>query len=147
MIPEQPDIDLNNTGQNIEEIRILIFNIMDVCLGIDMDWISGIFKPDKIKHRNYDFFRFHEKVLFRQKNIKYESPMMLLLKNEPFPTGVIIDRPEDINVPVPVNLIHPLPYLIEKNKADSPVWSVAVIDKKIVLLVDADRLIAGKTVT
>ena len=118
---------------------------MGVWLGIDMEQISGILEPDDNQYLNYDFFQFHEKILFRKKNIKYISPMMLLLKNTAPPTGVIIDQPDDINVQIPVNTIHPLPYLIEKTGKDSPVWSAAIIDKKIVLLVDADRLADGKT--
>jgi len=141
-----PKTGISAQNPDFEKIRILVFNIMDVWLGIDMDQISGIFKPDNIKDRNYDFFWFHEKVLFRKENIKYESPMMLLLKTEKIPIGVIIDRPDDINVSVPVNNIHLLPYLIEKSGKNSPVWSVTIINRKIVLLIDADRLAAGKTI-
>ena len=71
---------------------------------------------------------------------------MLLLKNTEPPTGVIIDQPDDINVQIPVNTIHLLPYLIEKTGKDSPIWSAVIIDNKIILLVDADKLAAGKTV-
>ncbi|QTA82107.1 CheW-like domain-containing protein [Desulfonema limicola] len=139
--------EISSPEPGFEEIRIIIFNIMDIWFGIDMDQISGILQPDNNKDRNYDFFWFHEKLLFRKKNIKYKSPMMLLLKAGKFSTGVLIDQPDDINVPIPVNTIYPLPYLIEISAKNSPLWGVAIIDKKIVLLVDADRLAAGKTIS
>lgn len=61
--------EISSPEPGFEEIRIIIFNIMDIWFGIDMDQISGILQPDNNKDRNYDFFWFHEKLLFRKKTL------------------------------------------------------------------------------
>lgn len=127
-----------------EEIRILIFNIMGVNLGMDMEQISEMHKPDQIrehiKEQNIKIPWFHEKVLFRKQPVIYKSPVILFIKKNDKTFGIIIDQPDDINVSVSVNSICPLPPLIEAVSRSGPIWGVTVKQGKIILLVDSYKL-------
>ncbi len=126
---------------NFEEIHILVFNIMGVNLGMDMEQISEMCEPDQVKERDFEIFWFHEKLLFRKYPGEYKSPVVLLVKDEDKTSGLIIEQPDDINVPVPIDSICPLPPLIEAVIRSGPIWGVTMKQGKIILLVDSYKLL------
>ncbi|MCP4352381.1 MAG: hypothetical protein GY795_43535 [Desulfobacterales bacterium] len=127
------------TDIGFEEIRILVFSIMGVNLGMDMEQISEMCEPDQVRERDFEIFRFHDKLLFREDPGEYESPVVLLVKDET--SGLIIEQPDDINVPVPIDSICPLPPLIEAVIRSGPIWGVTINQGKIILLVDSYKLL------
>ncbi len=124
----------------VEEIRIIVFNIMGIRLGMDVEFIAEMCEPEVAKARKIKTFRFHEKIRFRMKQIEYETPKVLLIKDGNGVSGIVIDRPEEINVPVRTDNIRPLPPLIEAFDGTAPIWGVTVTDSGIVLLVDPYKL-------
>ena len=127
-----------------KDIQILIFSISGVKLGIDMEQILEIRKPDQVKRKKNELVWFHEKIPFRGDSISYKSPMVILPKDAEAVLGIIIDQPEDI-LPVSINSIQPLPPLMEKLDKSSPIWGVVLREEHLILLVDLYKLLVCNT--
>ncbi len=123
-----------------EELRILIFDIGGVRLGIDTEAISEIRRADQTDRRGAELFRFEERFSFRE-NVVYKSPMAIYIKDENRKFAILIEHPEDVGLPISIDEICPIPPLIRCCYADSPFWAAAVKDENIILLVDPYRLI------
>ena len=126
-----------------EEIRIFTFRVRGICFGMDMDQIAGMRRADQINPREYRLCRFEEKLPFRRQGIitdTVDSPMILILNDEEKISGVYIDRPEDINVSIPIDSIRPMPDMIEACSKSSPIWGVALTEERMILLTDFYRL-------
>ncbi len=125
---------------DIKELRILIFDIGGVRLGIDTDTISEIRRADQTDRRGAELFRFDEKFSFREK-VVYQSPMAIYIKDEHRKFAILIEHPEDVGLPISIDEIRPMPPLIRCCYADSPFWAAAIKNETIILLVDPYRLI------
>jgi hypothetical protein len=125
---------------DIEELRIMIFDIGGIRLGIDTDAISEICRADQTDRRTSELFRFDDRFSFREK-VVYKSPMVIYIKDEKRKSAILIEHPEDVGVPISIDEICPIPPLIRFCYADSPFWAAAVKDENIILLVDPYRLI------
>jgi chemotaxis signal transduction protein len=130
----------NNLFRIPDEIRILIFSVADIGFGIDMDHIRRMYSPDQINHRDHDLYYFHELLSFGSIDIEYVSPMILLVNDPKRNAGIFIDRPEDINVPVPLSAVCPMPDLIHRSNPFHPIWAVALIRERMIQLVDFHKL-------
>lgn len=139
------DNSVKNEINEPKEIQLLIFNIMGIRIGMDMEQIDAIIKPDQVKIKKLQVFKFHEKLPFRGEAAVYKSPRVLLLKEEKIATGIIIDQPEDI-IPITIDSIQPLPSLIEATNRSSAIWGVTLINEKVVLLVDFYKLLGYKII-
>ncbi len=116
---------------------------MGVKLGADVEQIEEMLEPDQAKERLIHLFRFHEELSFFNRQVRYQSPKVLVIKNESVPSGVVIDEPEDIKT-ISLDLIAPMPPLIEACINPPVIWGVAIIDDDMVLLMDLNRLPACK---
>jgi len=129
-----------------EEIRIFTFRIRNICFGMDMDQIAGMRREDQINPREYRLCRFEEKLPFRRSGADSsdagDSPMILILNDREKISGIYIEHPEDINVSVSIGSIRPMPMLIEVCDKSSPIWAVALTEKRMILLTDFYRLMA-----
>ena len=125
----------------IQDIHLLIFNIMGIRLGVDMEQVYQMKSPEQVDEEEFqaaDFHYFHEMVPFHQESVYYHTPRVLFLRHAECLTGVLIDQPEDI-VRVPIDSIQPLPPSLGKGRKSEAIWGVALRDGDIVLLVDFDR--------
>jgi len=123
-----------------EELRILIFDIGGVRLGIDTEAISEIRRADQTDRRGAELFRFEERFSFRE-NVVYQSPMAIYIKDENRKFAILIEHPKDVGLPISIDEVRPMPSLIRFCYPDSPFWAAAVKDENIILLVDPYRLI------
>ena len=129
-----------------EEIRIFTFRVRGICFGMDMDQIAGMRSPDQINSREYRICGFEEKLPFRRFGTDSadagNSPMILILNDREKISGIYIEHPEGINVCVSIDSIRPMPPLTEASDKSSPIWGVALTEKRMILLTDFYRLIA-----
>ncbi len=131
---------LSDRPEMLREIKLLVFSMGTCRFGVDMDELAGIHKVDSEFARELDMIRFHEFPGAWMDSYNYRAPMILHVKNSKPPSGVVIDHMTDINVAVPVERVIPLPYLIKIVCANTPVWAATLLEEKIVLLVDFERL-------
>ncbi len=128
-------------NDNIEVIRIIIFRIGDIRIGMDMEFISEIRRTDQIGRQELDdIFRLDEKLPFST-SYDYESPIVLCLAYQNKTIGMIVDHLEDVNMPIFIKDIRILPSLIEACMPFSPIWAAVMKDEEIILLVDPLKLI------
>lgn len=128
-------------NDNIEVIRIIIFRIGDIRIGMDMEFISEIRRPDQSGRQELDeIFRLDEKLSFSISS-ECQSPIVLCLSYQEKTVGIIVDRLEDVDMPVFIKDIRTLPSLIEACMPFSAIWAAVVKDGEIILLVDPIRLI------
>ena len=125
----------------LEEIQILIFNIMGIKLGIDTEQIYKMCQPEQLKEGDFDIFWFHEKIPFPKEKVIYESPKVILVRDEKITTGIIIDQVEDIR-PIKIDSIQPLPPLIEASDSSGIIWGATLKEEEIILIVDLYRMMS-----
>lgn len=138
---QQPMMENKNHGCNqfeINEIYILLFDIMGVKFGIDMDHIVEIHRPDDSNERYSYVLRFHELFDFGDRPISYPNPMIIDIKG--LTVGILISQPIDINIPIPINTICPLPPLIQLTSKQKSLWGVVCFGNDLVFLLDPYKL-------
>ena len=133
-------------NRELKEIDFMIFRIMGVVLGIDIEQISQIREPDHVWAKNVNIFAFHQKIPFRGKKVLYKSPKILFIKDKWPASGIIIDQPEEI-IRIKTGSIQPLPLLIKRFNRSTPIWGAVPKGEEIVLLIDLCRLLKSKTCT
>lgn len=131
--------------EHLKEIHLLIFHMMEVRMGVDVEQVSAMAQPERLADKGLPIFPFHEKVPFQRRGgpVIYKSPMVLMLRKEGSSAGVLIDQPEEI-LSLPVRSIQPLPRLLAENLDPPVVWGAALVKEKVILLVDFHRLPGGK---
>jgi chemotaxis signal transduction protein len=123
-----------------EAIRILIFCIGDIRMGTDMAYISEIRRSDQVGRQELDeIFRLDEKLSFPHPPA-YQSPMILCIRHGERKIGVMVDRIQEIDMPIFIEEIRMLPLLIQASTPSSPIWAAVVKDREIILLFDPVRL-------
>jgi len=134
-------------SNSIKEIQLLIFNIMGIRIGVDMEQVFEMIELGQVEGENFEIFHFYEKVPFDVDPYRfhYNSPKVLLVKDEETVTGVVIDQPDDF-IRVKIELIQPLPLLLEATIRPRVIWGVTLVEGQIVLLVDLYRLLDCKTI-
>lgn len=127
--------------EDFQETHFLIFRIMGIGMGVDTEQIYRMAESDHREGTGGTIFPFHEKVPFPAGTgpVIYRSPMVLWIRKEGTPAGVLIDQPEEI-LSVPVKSIRPLPPLLAANMTPPVVWGAALVREEILLLVDFYRL-------
>ena len=119
-----------------EEIRVLVFSLMGTKLGVDMEQVCGILNFGQAEKQDVEWVWFHERVPFRAKSVTYTCPVILLTRSQEGKRGILIDQPEEIDVPVRTDAIQPLPPLIERCIRQGPVWGVTLRNDAFVFLAD-----------
>ncbi|GBC60123.1 hypothetical protein DENIS_1068 [Desulfonema ishimotonii] len=127
-----------------EELDLLIFRIADIPFGMDMEQIACIREPEQAQLQADRVFRFDEKLRFPKKPVVYRAPMLLIPEDETPVSALLIEKPDEI-VRIRTDAIRPLPRLIERALPGHPVWGVALIDQKLILLVDFYRILGQNT--
>jgi chemotaxis signal transduction protein len=124
------------------EIQVLIFNIMGIKMGVNMEQICGMREINQAEEKGLKIVKFHEKTPFRITPVIYRSPKLLLIQDDGTSSGsgIIVDEPEDI-VSIPINSIRPLPPLLELLCPSKAIWGAILRDEEIILLVDFFRLL------
>lgn len=133
--PVNPD---NKLTGNIQSVQLLIFKIMDVCFGADMEQIEEMIEPPPGMDPG-DIPAFHEVVPFRDGGVAYQSPKVLLIKDGQEVRPLKIDQALNI-VNVPISAIQLFPPLLEGNKKSEALWGVAFVEDNLVLLVDLYKI-------
>jgi len=123
-----------------EEIQLLTFTIMGTRMGVDTSQVSEMLEPEQAGERGINVHRFNDELPFRDSQVIYNSPKVLLIKNEGPAYGILIDQPDEIGS-ISLNSIRPIPPLISSCKGPKAIWGAAVKDEEIILLVDFYRLI------
>ena len=122
------------------EIKILTIDMLNIHLGIDVEQIAEICEPKEAVKKGIKIFQLHEKVNSGGKDVDYISPKILVLKDDKKISGIMVNEPKDI-VTINVNLIQPLPPLIDRYKSLISVWGVAVLDNNMIVLIDIKKTI------
>lgn len=123
------------------EIRILVFDISGIKLGADVEQIAEMLETNQARDRGIDLVWFHEKISFHGREVRYRSPKVLVIRSHGTPAGIIIDRPEDIRA-VELDVIKPIPVLVEACIQPLTIWGVVCLEEKIVLLTDLYKLLS-----
>ena len=126
----------------IEAIRVLLFNVLGVRMGVDVEQTAGMLDPRNASVEQFNLVSFHEKLFRRDDRLTYVAPMVLLVRDDKGNHGLLMDQPENI-VSLGVEDIRPLPALIEASMQSRAVWGVALIEGEMVLLVDLYELVAS----
>ncbi len=127
-----------NKDNNFQEY--LIFSIMDIWFGVHTDRVSKMIPVKEAEQEDLKMCWFHEKIMFKKKEVPYQTPMVLLVKDMHESMGIVIDHPESI-LKVFRNDIRPLPKFLRQFKGAIPIASVALMNNKMILLMDMDRLL------
>ncbi len=114
-------------------------------MGIDMEQICEMRDVNRVNEGDLKIAYFHEKLPFGSKKIScYDSPKILIPKNDGEGMGIVIDQPEDI-VSMSIDSIRPLPPLLESIDKSSAIWGAALKNDEIILLVDFYNLLNCET--
>jgi chemotaxis signal transduction protein len=122
-----------------DEIRLLIFKIMGVCFGADMEQIEEMVDFSQAQQEDWDIRDFTEAISFRDIEVEYKKPKVILIKDSEQDVGIIIDQPEDI-ININIKSIRLLPPLLESRKTVDAIWAAVFLDDELALLVDFYRL-------
>lgn len=128
------------SDEDDRELSILIVEFMDTCIGIDTAQVTEICEPEIAEKQGLEIVHLHEKIPGVSDKISYRQPRVVMVRHEEATAGIVIDMPQAI-VSLPPSSILPLPDVIELNKDCTPVWGVALHNKRIVLLIDLFFLI------
>jgi len=136
-------VESENPG--FKELYLLVFKVMGIRMGIDVDEVDEMLEPDQLEGTSYKIFPLHEKIPFRGGPVLYKSPKVLLLKEvgtdlKSAATGLLIDQPEDI-LSVSIDSIHPLPPLLEARNRPAVIWGAALKEGEVILLIDFYKLL------
>lgn len=124
--------------ETADEIRVLVFSIKDTWFGIIIDQLAEIKDLKDQAASGEGVSHFHELVSFSGPPPEYRSPHLLYIKGAEKSSGIVIEQPDSILEITPAN-ISPLPEMIKRTNPDMPAWGVAMIDTRLILLVDANR--------
>ena len=135
---------VNKTNEKIglvatDEIRLLIFKIMDVCFGADMEQIEEMIDYSEVQQKNWDIRYFAEAVCFRNIEVEYKKPKVILIKDKDQDIGIVIDEPEKIEN-INFQSIKLLPPLLGDLETQSAIWAAAIWKEDLILLIDFYRL-------
>ncbi len=122
-----------------DEIRLLIFKIMGVCFGADMEQIEEMVDFSQAQQENWDIRNFTDAISFRDIEVEYKKPKVILIKDSDQDIGIVIDQPENI-VNINIKSIRLLPPLLENHKNVDAIWAAVFVDDDLALLVDFYRL-------
>jgi len=62
----------NGVG-SIQDIHLLVFNIMGIRMGVDMEQIYEIKNPEQVDGKELQIAYFHEKVPFSRETVSYNA--------------------------------------------------------------------------
>jgi len=122
-----------------DEVRLLIFKIMGVCFGADMEQIEEMVDFSQAEQEDWDIRSFTEAISFRDVEVEYKKPKVILIKDSDQDVGIIIDQPENI-VNINIKSIRLLPPLLENHRTVDAIWAAVFLEDELALLVDFYRL-------
>lgn len=118
-------------------LKILIFKILDVYMGIDVSLIYEMTVPALVVDKSIELTYIDTLIPFRKNIVKYNNPMALIINDEYKKNGIIIDMPLDI-IELNIKSVKPLPFLIERC-VHNAIWGTFIKGDDIVLLLDIFR--------
>ena len=128
------EMTAENEGREaqIDEIHILIFSVMEIRFGVDMEQIREGVDPEYIDDDGINIIPFHEKFPFPGRQVTYQVPRILCLKDE---VRIMVDEVEEVRT-LPIDCIRPLPDFLEKCREPNAIWGAALVGDEIILLLD-----------
>ncbi len=126
----------------------LIFTIEEIRFGVKTSRVSKMVPLEQVKleqlnPEEIEVCWFHERIVFSKKEIFYQTPMVLWVKDRQEPMGIVVDQPGDI-LKINRDDIRPLPQLIRQYSGTAMIEFVALKNNVIILLMNMDRLITHK---
>ena len=119
-------------------LNLLLFTVGGVCFGIEANQVEEM-AAYRAEEEN-DLFRLHELLNYGYDSITYSSPTILTIRTGGFRNfRIIIDSMEDI-AEFSQNDIQPFPALLEPFTLRKGMWGILLLDGKMVLLLDFQRL-------
>ena len=106
--------------------------------------IVEIVRIDEAKNRHIDILKLEEKLGLGNSIMAFKSPKVLLIKEEET-KGILIDEPKNI-LDIKLDLIHPLPPIIEKINQESSIWGTCFLDENALFLMDCYKLLETESV-
>ena len=130
-----------HTESIAQEIQLMIFNLMGTKLGIDAEQIYEVRNLSPTDQAQANIPWLHEKIPWRVTPVTYRTPRLLVSRAAGAVCCLIIDQPETI-LPVTIDVIRPLPSLLEAWCQAVAIWGVVLHDEEMILLVDLYKLLA-----
>ncbi|MBF0500368.1 MAG: hypothetical protein HQM09_09550 [Candidatus Riflebacteria bacterium] len=121
------------------ELKLFVFQVSGIKFGADTEQILELIDLETAETEGVSVQWFHEMIPFREKNIIYKFPRVVILKGNEA-SGIIIDTPDDI-FPVESSEIQPLPRLLEATIRNSFIRGEVMIKDQMVLLVDFHKTV------
>ena len=119
-------------------LNLLLFSVGGVCFGIEADQVEEM-AAYRAEEEN-DLFRLHEVLNYGDDSISYSSPTILTIRTGGFRNfRVMIDSMENI-AEFSRNDIRPFPALLEPFALRKGLWGILLLNGKMVLLLDFQRL-------
>ncbi|MBI4388673.1 MAG: hypothetical protein HY580_00710 [Nitrospinae bacterium] len=136
-------------GDLPEEIQILVFEIMGMRFGADMEQIAEMSELSYAEDQGWSIQEFHQAVPLGGAEAVYRTPKVLSLKDAAGGKAILIDHAENI-VRVALDSIRLFPPLLSEKRRSPAVWAAAFVAGDVVLLVDFFKLpvptaVAGET--
>ena len=111
----------------VDELHALIFSVMGVWFGADMEQIKEVADPGRNEDIEENIVGFHEEFPFPGRQITYQAPRILYLKNG---RRILVDNVDEVRV-LPIDCIRPLPNFLEKCRQSNAIWGVALVEGEI----------------
>ncbi len=119
-----------------KDLTLLLFNIMGIDFGMDVEPVKAMGHVDALVDGKSGIIWFHEKINLPRPPVVYEFPRALRIETGKKRFYLIIDKPRDMPLVIPIKEIKPFPVLVEQFLHATPLWAVCPINGRILLLVD-----------
>ncbi len=132
------------TSVRLSELSILLFRLKENCFGIDTQAIEGLLSMDELCDDSLRILKVHELLQTPDDHLKYREPKIVRIRETSPPTGIIVDQPEVLPLPVEVKTIQRLPTLVAPFVQKGAVWGACLVENQVVLLMDPHEAIRMK---
>jgi len=119
-----------------KDLTLLLFNIMGIDFGIDVEPVKAMEHVDTLVDGKSGIIWFHEKIDLPRPPVVYDFPRALRIETGQKRFHLIIDKPRDMPLVIPIEEIKPFPVLVEQFLHATPLWAACPINERILLLVD-----------
>jgi chemotaxis signal transduction protein len=133
--------DVTKTSNVRDSIsQLLVFRIQGVSFGIDARQVSTIDEPRGENQDGDRIVKLHEIIPFREQNIRYRSPKLLMVNTSAGCDGIVVEAPDDI-IFLNAAQIKPVPLVVSTLSVSKAIWGVLIQRKRTILVLDACHLL------
>ncbi len=134
---------MEESDNEISEIQLLVFSVMGIRFGADMEQIDEMIEPARAEELQIDVVPFHELVPVGTDSVSYTSHRVLLIDFQGQELGIQIGLPENI-INLPTRSIALLPRIVEYRRKIKAIWGVAFMNDEPVLMIDFYKLLTER---